>query len=721
MPWNPNSPGLRRLIAATFPSAQVLDGVVPIHVNSGEVELKVFASILRPRVGLLGKFALASLIPLVLLGVVLAHVLRDEIRQRALVHARQSASLLEQALVQPRLSRADLSTGLSATRTDELDRALAPSFASKDIARIKVWNRKARVVYASDHTIIGRSYPASDELQEALEGVTASEISDLEKAENADDRRFGELLEVYTPLRFGSDRRPAGAFELYLPYRPIAAAIDHDTRRLYLVLVGGLVFLYLALFRIVARASRRLRRQAAENKHLALHDPLTGLPNRSLFHDRAAQALLAARREGGGVALMILDLDRFKEVNDTLGHHNGDLLLKEIGARLREALRASDSVARLGGDEFGLLLPKVLQSDAAVDVAEKIRAALREPFTLQGVRLDLGASVGIALYPEHGADVETLLQRADVAMYVAKEDHAGCELYSAERDGYSPSRLALVAELRRAIDERELVLHYQPKAEVRSGRVVGVEALVRWQHPGRGLLGPLEFVPIAERTGLIKDLTLYVLDAALAQLRAWQEEGLEQTVSVNLSARDLLDVELPDTIARLLAHHRVDAERLELEITESVILADPMRARLILSRLSEMGIELAIDDFGSGYSSLAYLKRLPVGVIKIDRSFVMNMEQDENDAVIVRSTIDLGRNLGLKVVAEGVANAEIWNELASLDCDLAQGYHLGRPMPGGAIADWMRQRAAGSSLAGAGNAADGVQQDQASLPTAADG
>jgi diguanylate cyclase (GGDEF)-like protein len=652
----------------------------------------MFRPTLRPRVGLLGKFAVASLIPIALLGIVLAHVLRDEIRQRALVNARQSAALLEQSLVQPRLSAGDMSRGLDRDGTRALDEALRPSLAGKEIARIKVWNRGGKVVYASDHEIIGHTYPASEELEEALDGQTASEISSLEKAENVGDRSFGKLLEVYTPLVFGSEKRPAGAFELYLPYRPIAAAIRHETTRLYLVLLGGLLLLYLALFRIVARASGTLRQQAAENEYLALHDPLTGLPNRSLFHDRAAQAVLIARREHTRAALMIFDLDRFKEVNDTLGHHNGDLLLKEIGIRLRSELRESDSIARLGGDEFGVLLPKVSDTDAARSVAQKIRQSLRDPFILEGVTLDIGASVGIALYPEHGHDVDTLLQRADVAMYLAKEDHSGCELYSSERDEYSPSRLALVAELRRAIDQRELVLYYQPKAEVHSGRIVGVEALVRWEHPARGLLGPAEFVPLAERTGLVRDLTLYVLDAALRQIRAWQQDGLEQSVSVNLSARDLLDVELPETISRLLERHEVESNQLELEITESVILADPMRARAVLTRLNAMGIELAIDDFGSGYSSLGYLKRLPVGLIKIDRSFVMNMEHDENDAVIVRSTIDLGRNLGLKVVAEGVESQEIWRDLARLDCDLVQGYFLSRPMPAAELSDWIRHR-----------------------------
>jgi diguanylate cyclase (GGDEF)-like protein len=654
--------------------------------------MKLFRPPLRPRVGLLGKFALASLVPIVLLGFVLSQVLVGQIRQRALLNARQSAALLDQSLVLPQLSAAQLRSGLTDQRVRALDHTLEAALGSNQITRIKVWNRAGRVAYASDHAIIGKTFPPSEELREALGGETASEVSDLEKAENTGERSFGQLLEVYTPIRFEAGGQPAGAFELYLPYRPIAAAIDHDTKRISFVLLGGLALLYLLLFRIVARASSRLRRQAAENEYLALHDPLTDLPNRSLFHDRAGQAIRSAQRSRAAVALMILDLDRFKEINDTLGHHNGDLLLKQIGPRLRAALRDSDSIARLGGDEFGVLLPQIDDGNDAVAVAEKIRQALREPVALNGITLDLAATVGIAVYPDHGDDVETLLQRADVAMYLAKEDHSGCELYLPERDEYSPARLALVGELRRAIDGGELVLHYQPKVELRSGRVAGVEALVRWEHPERGLLFPDEFVPLAERTGLIRELTLVVLEAALSQLRAWQDDGLRLSVSVNLSARDLLDLELPETVERLLREHDLPADRLELEITESVILADPMRARLVLNRLSEMGVELAIDDFGSGYSSLAYLKRLPVKQIKIDRSFVMNMEQDENDAVIVRSTIDLGRNLGLMVVAEGVESEAIWSDLARLECDLAQGYYLSRPVAGQALADWVSER-----------------------------
>ena len=307
----------------------------------------------RPRFGLLPRFALASFVAVALLGLVLAHTLAAGVRTRALADARRTAALIDGSVVRPQLTANDLETGLPQGRVRALDRALWPSVAAGEVARIKVWNRDSSVVYATDHSIIGKHFDnGDDELEEALDGQTVSDVDNLKKLENAGDRHFGSLLEVYTPVRFESGE-PAGAFELYLPYRPIAAGIAHDTRRLYLFLAAGLTILYLLLFRIVAGASTRLRRQAAENEHLALHDALTDLPNRSLFHDRAQQAILAARRDETGVALMILDLDRFKEVNDTLGHHNGDLLLQEIGGRLRAGLRGSDSVARLGGDEFG--------------------------------------------------------------------------------------------------------------------------------------------------------------------------------------------------------------------------------------------------------------------------------------------------------------------------------------------------------------------------------
>jgi diguanylate cyclase (GGDEF)-like protein len=392
------------------------------------------------------------------------------------------------------------------------------------------------------------------------------------------------------------------------------------------------------------------------------------------------QALATARRENGRATVLFLDVDRFREINDALGHDAGDALLRELGTRLGGALRESDTLARLGGDEFGILLPATPRDDALL-LAARVHDALDAPFAVGDFPLDVATSIGVASFPEHGEDVDALLQHADVAMYLAKDAHAGIAVYDVEQDTNDAARLALAGELRGAIERGELVVHYQPKADLSSGRVVGVEALVRWEHPEHGLLSSDRFVPIAERTGLIRPLTRHVLGVAVAQAKAWKDEGLDLDVAVNLTIPDLLDLELPDRIAMLLRQSGLEPDRLELEITESSILADPFRVRQVLTRLHQMGLRLAIDDFGTGYSSLAYLKRLPVHAIKIDRSFVSGMCQDPSDATIVRSTIDLGRNLGLAIVAEGVESLEIWNALRGLGCSLAQGYLIGRPLP----------------------------------------
>ena len=436
------------------------------------------------------------------------------------------------------------------------------------------------------------------------------------------------------------------------------------------------------------RAEEQLRRQAEINRHQALHDSLTGLPNRTLFHDRVARALVEAQRGGGDLAVLMMDLDRFKEVNDTLGHASGDRLLQEVARRLLDALRAGDSIARLGGDEFGILLPGALPT-AAIEVVERIRHAVNRPIMLDGLPVTVDASVGIAFHPADGDDVNVLLQRADVAMYVAKETHSGYAIYSCDDDRHEPTRLSLVGELRRAIDERELTLHYQPKVALRSGRVTGVEALVRWRHPERGLIMPDEFIPVAQKTGLIKPLTHYVIDEALRQCSAWGRRGHAVRVAVNISPRSLIDIEFPGDVELLLGKWGVANDLLELEITEDAIVADPQRVRAVLEQLNGMGIRLAVDDFGTGYSSLAYLTRLPIDEIKIDRSFITSMSSSKDDAIIVRSTIELGRNLGLKVVAEGVEDARTWTRLRDLGCDIAQGYHVSRPVPPDELTAWL--------------------------------
>jgi len=442
------------------------------------------------------------------------------------------------------------------------------------------------------------------------------------------------------------------------------------------------------------RAERELIRQAEINEHQALHDPLTGLPNRTLFSERIGHAIVQAQRSKTKLAVALIDLDRFKEVNDSLGHSAGDDLLIKVGEQMGEALRASDTVARLGGDEFGLLLPELAGTHDVLPVIDRLQANLEHPIQVQSLPIGIEASIGIAIYPDHGQDAQTLIQRADVAMYDAKRDGCSYSFYDDDAHDYDVTSLTLVAELRRAIAERELVLYYQPKAALASGIVTSVEALVRWVHPERGMVFPDSFIPIAQETSLIGPLTLYVIEEALRQSRAWREQDVELSIAVNLSTRNLLDRGFPGQVAELLRRWEVQAERLELEVTESSMLANPSRARAVLGELSALGIRLSIDDFGTGYSSLSYLRQLPVDEIKIDRSFVIGMDVEVGDAVIVRSTVDLGRNLGLDVVAEGVETFETWERLRDLGCNTAQGYFLGRPMPAEEIADWLRTRLA---------------------------
>jgi diguanylate cyclase (GGDEF)-like protein len=431
-------------------------------------------------------------------------------------------------------------------------------------------------------------------------------------------------------------------------------------------------------------------RQAAMSSHRAHHDALTSLPNRSSLAETVHEALDDAERDGQPVAVMLLDLDDFKEINDTLGHELGDLVIQRVARRLSHAIAASgqDAVlARIGGDEFGVL---VLGSQAdAEQVAERLLTALDHPLEADSVALHLRASIGIACYPEHGRTAPELMRHADVAMYCAKGSDAAFATYAKEADEYSIDRLALAAQLRRGIERGELVVHYQPKVPLQGGATLALEALVRWNHPQLGCLGPDGFIPLAEQTGVIKPLTEKVLEASLQQCQAWRRAGLEVTVSVNVSTRSLLDHDLPVIIGALLARLDLHASALQLEITESRIVADLPRARASLEELRAMGVMIAIDDFGTGFSSLSQLQQLPVDEIKIDRSFVTRMETDRQDAVLVHSIIDLGRNLGLRVTAEGVETENVKQVLAELGCDYAQGFHVGRPVIAGECARYL--------------------------------
>jgi diguanylate cyclase (GGDEF)-like protein len=433
----------------------------------------------------------------------------------------------------------------------------------------------------------------------------------------------------------------------------------------------------------------RLRKEVEAKDYQALHDALTGLGNRTLFTDEV-DAALAQRRGEGVVALMLMDLDRFKDVNDTLGHHTGDVMLQQIAAQLAQALGNKGSVARLGGDEFAFVIPASTRAEVA-QVARDILAAGQATVLVEGLRLEMRASLGVAIAPDHGTDRSTLLRHADIAMYHAKTNGTGIEYYQPERDRRSTRRLLLAGELRLALETSALELHYQPQAEMLTGRVSGVEALLRWTHPVYGTIAPDEFIPLAEQCGLIRQLTLWALEVGLTQLATWRREGLDLTLAANLSPRSVFDAELADELDRLLAKTEVPPGALILEITESSILGDRPQGQTVLDHLADVGVRLAIDDFGTGFSSLSRLSRLPVHEVKIDKSFVTSMLTNDGHDAIVRSTIDLARNLKLRVVAEGVENERTWIRLARLGCDAGQGYFLSRSLRASELASWLWQ------------------------------
>ena len=426
----------------------------------------------------------------------------------------------------------------------------------------------------------------------------------------------------------------------------------------------------------------------AEILRLAYEDTVTGLPNRAQFNIRLTGAVDAYRRDGTPLAVVLMDLDRFKFINDTLGHHAGDLVLQAVAKRLRESLRESDTVARLGGDEFAILLTGG-DPGRAPAVGRMVQAILEEPIDLDGQAVDVGSSIGIAQCPAHGEDPSVLLRRADIAMYAAKRDQSGVAIYEASFDRNRAENLSLMSDLRRAIAENQLVLHYQPKIDLRRGQLVGVEALVRWQHPERGMIAPSEFVPFAEQTGMIKHITLWVIERATRQCGVWLANGLSLSVSLNVSSRDLLQRDLPQLFAAATRRHEVPSELITVEVTESALVEDPQRAQDTIRGLKEQGFRISIDDYGTGYSSLAYIQRLHCDELKVDRAFVTHAAGDGKDAAIVHSTIELGHSLGLTVVAEGVEDQEVMEVLRKLGFDLAQGYAISRPLPAESLATWI--------------------------------
>jgi diguanylate cyclase (GGDEF)-like protein len=435
----------------------------------------------------------------------------------------------------------------------------------------------------------------------------------------------------------------------------------------------------------------RLHLEVAAREHQALHDGLTGLANRVLFGRWVSEALVA-RGRADRVGVMLMDLDGFKDINDTLGHHTGDRILEVVAQRVTDGLGRGRLAARLGGDEFAIVLPGAASAEEIVEIGTAVHASVSRPVTVDGMELEIRASVGVAVAPEDGVDLSTLLRRADVAMYAAKRSRRGLVVYDRDFDGHAHRRLILTNALRQAMDDRQLEIWYQPMARPGTGEITGMEALLRWRHAEYGSIPPTEFIPVAERSGLIEPLTWWVLESALSELASWRREGFELTMAVNVSARSLTGSHVPERLRRLLEQAGIPAADLSLEITESLMMADPDGSQRVLEQLDQLGVRIAIDDFGTGWSSLSRLRRLPVHTVKIDRSFVMSMHRDEGDEAIVRTTIELARNMGHEVVAEGVERQDTWDRLVALGCDLVQGHLLAPAMPIDICRSWLKSR-----------------------------
>jgi diguanylate cyclase (GGDEF)-like protein len=481
---------------------------------------------------------------------------------------------------------------------------------------------------------------------------------------------------------------PAELFSALMTLAAVYVAIHLGT-------MGIIMFaLVLGIFQYLVGELLRSKSRSEKLQRIATTDELTGLGNREEFHAVIGKRTAAAEESDGRFAVLLMDLDRFKEINDTLGHHYGDVLLKELGPRLTSAIGEGGFVARLGGDEFGILLAEDTDDIAVLDVVlTRLFKSISEPFVIDELSLEVGASVGVARFPQDGEDSHALLRCADIAMYAAKETQTEYKVYTAEQNQHSKRRLGVLSGIRHALLQDEIVVHYQPIIDLDHMRVRGAEGLVRWQHPEHGLIPPGAFVQTVEQTGLIGPLTRHVLERSIAECAAWRKDGRELSVAVNLSVRNLLDRDLPKEIERLLNAYGLPPEALQLEITESMIMSDPERALSTVTRLSGLGARLSVDDFGTGYSSLANLRKMPIDELKIDRSFVSPMLHNESDLIIVRSTINLGHDLGLNVIAEGVEDNPTLEQLATLGCDLAQGYHVSKPMPADAFNNWLTETA----------------------------
>ncbi|WP_291756050.1 EAL domain-containing protein [Cellulomonas sp. 73-92] len=703
----------------------------------------------RRRLGLTRYFVMVSLVSVVALGLALVWVSSSVMRQQAVRLGTVTATSVSAYAVAP-VTAEEFRTGILDQATHAAVASATAGFKDK-LVELRLWSSDGRLMYSTaENTTTGLPDTTRYENVRATGQPDARLITDVRSMPGGQALASTErpVLDVYVPVKASDTASPdtavgtqpptaiVGAAEVMIDQAVSQQALADAVRTVTLVVVAGLALLWLLLFRTVHTTSRRLQSTALENARLALLDSLTGLPNRRLLADRMRRGIEQAQAEGTRVGLVLLDIDRFKDINDTLGHDRGDELLEQVADRMRDALRDEDIVARLGGDEFAVLLPDVRTVANAERLAQRIRSLFATPFRLGGMELHVEPSVGVACLPDHAADASSLMRTADVAMYSAKVRRTGVAVYDPDEDHSSPARLELLGDLHRALDEqgggaaeaalataaepdedaapdevasepvaadpvavaddermRQLEMYYQPKVDLASGRIVGLEALVRWRHPVHGMLLPSSFIPLAEQSGLIHVLTAFALRESVRQLAQWRTQGRRTPVAVNLSAHDVSNGAVVDLIERLLAEYEVPSSLLQVEITETALIADTSRVVPVLERLGALGVKVAIDDFGIGNTSIAQLRELPVSVLKIDRLFVSDLHDDnrEGSQLVVQAMVDLAHSFGLHVVAEGVEDADTAAILARLGVDQAQGFFYAHPSPAGDVADARRR------------------------------